>query len=393
MNFNELYEYIAIDTFGKDYEYLASFQRRAEIIKDITTKLFDLNMNCVAPLNETGTYVLRLHFGILTGNCESLRSIGKKISKTPERVRQILTRGKETISMYIKNKNISEYKNPSTIELSEKQQSLENMPLGELGLTNRTLMTFAKVGIGYLSELLSYAKSDLLSLEISETVLKEVSKPIADMNLKFIDDLTEEERLKLTISYPNKQNLRASFLIHNNELEPYRNLYKYYTRLDTIGDVLKFITSTNETISKELLYDLESLGIFVPLYKKVDTYLANFDSIDIKTQKLLELQLPLDALLTIKLYSLGFKKRLVNPLSENHHYLTTIGDIIKFKRKDLPLITGLGKKNATDLINIIHGLNLFFPDEIEILKIYSEKIEEQLSSEKDITLKRIPQNK
>ena len=139
--------------------------------------------------------------------------------------------------------------------------------------------------------------------------------------------------------------------------------------------------------------DLLSLGIFVPLYKKVDTYLANFDSIDIKTQKLLELQLPLDALLTIKLYSLGFKKRLVNPLSENHHYLTTIGDIIKFKRKDLPLITGLGKKNATDLINIIHGLNLFFSDEIEILKIYSKSLEDQLLSKNDITLKRIPQNK
>ena len=49
-------------------------------------------------------------------------------------------------------------------------------------------------------------------------------------------------------------------------------------------------------------------------------------------------------------------------------------------KSELLKIRGIGPMKAEEIISSVHGLGLYFTDEIDILKAYSSSIHEQLES-------------
>ena len=129
---------------------------------------------------------------------------------------------------------------------------------------------------------------------------------------------------------------------------------------------------------QEVLEDLEDLGYFVPASKKIESLLASEETQEKKINKVIELNLPYEVLITLSLKSFAIEYIFINP-NKLRSIVTTIGELLELNRSDLPNIMNLGEKRVSELINLVHSLGLFFKDEIEIINVYCQAVQDELS--------------
>lgn len=394
MNYNELCDYYAKKIFGEDYLKHSGYQSKKELIEKVASDLFDLSIQAIAGFDIRTTYILRQHYGILNdGEHQTLRKIGNTIDKSPERIRQII---KKTEYLLCRNICYGQLlKKPSSLELSEKYLDLKSKTLGELKLPNRIFVSLSRMGIKTLNELLTFSKEDLSKHGgFSKETLKLLELKMESMGLRFIDDLGKEEKeeLLLTYSLEDKLSLSSSFIDSNEMLNIFRNKQKYGNKsLKTIGEVLDFVNNTDQIIPSQVLDDLRDLELPVSINKRLDYVLMSAETLEQRIQMITEQNYSFDTLITINLEYLGLNGKIVGAFNSCGFH--TIGDLLKLNITDLNKINRLGKKGTEDIINSIHGLGLYFKDEVEVLKVYSDTIREQLSDcSSGLTLKKVKSN-
>lgn len=398
MNYNELCEYYAKKIFGEDYLKHSGYQSKKELIKKVASDLFDLNIQAIAGFDIRTTYILRQHYGILNnGEHQTLRKIGNTIDRTPQRIRQIIIRTENSLCLKICNGQLFEDKlqKPSSLELSEKYLDLKSKTLGELELPNRIFTSLSRMGIKTLNELLTFSKEDLFKHGgFSKETLKLLELKMESMGLRFIDDLSKEEKeeLLLTYSLEDKLSLSSSLINSNEMLNIFRNKQKYGNKpLKTIGEVLDFVNNTKQIIPNQVLDDLSDLELPVSINKRLDYVLMGAETLEQRIQMITDQNYSFNTLITINLEYLGLNGKIVGAFTSCG--FNTIGDLLKLNLTDLNKIRGLGIKGKEDIINSIHGLGLYFKDEVEILKVYSDAIREQLNnSSSGLTLKKVKSN-
>lgn len=99
-----------------------------------------------------------------------------------------------------------------------------------------------------------------------------------------------------------------------------------------------------------------------------------------------------DELMTVKLrsFGVGIRRYFVYADAKKTFAIITLGDLLKIKRKDLDKVLGIGELIKSKLLTIVHGLGLYFPDEIELLKIYCEEIQINLNKKSTtLSLKKV----
>lgn len=398
MNYNELCEYYAKKIFGENYLKHSGYQSKKMLIEKVASYLFDLSIQAIAGFDIRTTYILRQHYGILNdGEHQTLRKIGNTIDRTPERIRQIIIRTENSLCWKIYHGQLLEdkLKKPSSLELSEKYLSLKSKTLGELELPNRIFTSLSRMGIKTLNELLTFSKEDLFKhCGFSKETLKLLELKMESMGLRFIDDLSKEEKEELLLTYSLEDKLiLSSSLINSNEmLNIFRNKQKYGNKpLKTIGEVLDFVNNTKQIIPNQVLDDLSDLELPVSINKRLDYVLMGAETLEQRIQMITDQNYSFNTLITINLEYLGLNGKIVGAFTSCG--FNTIGDLLKLNLTDLNKIRGLGIKGKEDIINSIHGLGLYFKDEVEILKVYSDVIREQLNnSSSGLTLKKVKSN-
>lgn len=394
MNYNELCEYYAKKIFGEDYLKHSGYESKKKLIEKVVSDLFDLSIQAIAGFDIRTTYILRQHYGILNdGEHQTLRKIGNTIDKSPERIRQII---KKTEYLLCRNICYGQLlRKPSSLELSEKYFDLKSKTLGELKLPNRIFVSLSRMGIKTLNELLTFSKEDLFKHGgFSKETLKLLGLKMESMGLRFIDDLSKEEKeeLLLTYSLEDKLSLSSSFIDSNEMLNIFRNKQKYGNKsLKTIGEVLDFVNNTKQIIPSQVLADLSDLGLPVSINKRLDYVLMGAETLEQRIQMITDQNYSFDTIITINLEYLGLNGKSVGAFAACGFH--TIGDLLKLNITDLNEINRLGIKGKEDIINSIHELGLYFKDEVEALKAYSDAIREQLSDcSSDLILKKVKSN-
>ena len=115
------------------------------------------------------------------------------------------------------------------------------------------------------------------------------------------------------------------------------------------------------------------------------------ETLEQRIQMITDQNYSFNTLITINLEYLGLNGKIVGAFTSCG--FNTIGDLLKSNLTDLNKIRGLGIKGKEDIINSIHGLGLYFKDEVEILKVYSDVIREQLNNSSSVlTLKKVKSN-
>lgn len=377
MNYNELCEYYAKKIFGEDYLKHSGYESKKKLIEKVVSDLFDLSIQAIAGFDIRTTYILRQHYGILNdGEHQTLRKIGNTIDKSPERIRQII---KKTEYLLCRNICYGQLlKKPSSLELSEKYLDLKSKTLGELKLPNRIFVSLSRIGIKTLNELLTFSIDDLFKYGgFSKETLKLLELKMESMGLRFIDDLSKEEKeeLLLTYSLEDKLSLSSSFIDSNEMLNIFRNKQKYGNKfLKTIGEVLDFVNNTKQIIPSQVLDDLSDLGLPVSINKRLDYVLMSAETLEQRIQMITDQNYSFDTIITINLEYLGLNGKIVGAFAACGFH--TIGDLLKLNITDLSKINRLGIKGKEDIINSIHELGLYFKDEVEVLKAYSDAIRE-----------------
>lgn len=397
MNFHELYKIISKEFYESgefkrygyelNYETIKKFRPK---IEEVVNELLNQSIQALPRLDIKTTFILRKHYGVLDdGKHQTLKSIGEDIEITPERIRQLLTKGKRFLFLEIlRPKKDEKMKKPSSLEVSLEYDKLKNKTIGELRLSPRLFMRLSRNGIVTINDLLTFSKTDLQNyrvccFKISGNAITEIEDSLEKMNLKFIDDLTKEEKEKLisSLSSENKMMLSASFINSNAKLDIFRNKEKYGNHsLVTIGEVLEFVNSTDFIIDSGVLTDLTDLGFNVSVNKRLDHILMDKPDLQSRIETIAEQNYPLDVLKTIKVKTLGLNNPTAKRLICYGH--KTIGDVLKLNSQDLSKIRSLGSKGIADITNSIHGLGLCFSDEVDLLSAYSTAISEQLDGER-----------
>lgn len=398
MNYNELCEYYSKKIFGENYLNDPDYKNKKESIERVASDLLNLNIQAVVGLDIRTTYILRKYYRILNnGESQTLYKIGTLVDRTPSRIRQIIIKAERTLCWEIYHKQLLEIKSqkPSSLELSEQYLNLRNKTLGELELPNRIFIALSRMGIETLNDLLTISKEDFFRKGIfSKESLQILELKIKSMGLKFIDDLSKEEKEKLLLTYPleDKLKLSSSFINSNVMLNTFRNKQKFGNKsLTTIEEVLNFVNNTEQIIPIPVLDDLTDLGLPLSINKRLDYVLAGIEGLEQRIQMIAEQKYSFNTLIAIRLEYLGLNGKIVGAFTSCN--INTIGDLLKLGITDIDSIRRLGKKGKKDIINSIHKLGLYFKDEMEILNIYSNAIREQLSDcSSDLTLKKVKSN-
>ena len=154
LNEDELYAYIFGKIFNDDnYEVFPDLKECFDdnptvmdnIFYDFINDLYDLSKHIVRPfLDERSTYIYRKVHGILDdGILQTKNSVGKELNITSTRVNQLIRlSNRNIINMLILKYN--SYKNGDL---------LDNIPIEELGLSNRVYSFLKRNDIDFLKDI------------------------------------------------------------------------------------------------------------------------------------------------------------------------------------------------------------------------------------------------
>lgn len=397
MNYNELYEIIHKEVYGRLKNELSEEEKQEYdyAISNIVKEMLDLSSEAILGQDIQKTFILRKYYGVLDdGNRQSMRSIATEIGKSAQRVSQILEKLNRNLVYNVVNYKKNEIKKEeikrvSSLTYSDRYSELKDKQIGELNISVRVFYNLKRMGINTIEDLLSYGKTDLINFNISQKGAEEIETAIHGLGLKFIEELTAEERnnLLMNCSVEERKNLSSSFLNNNSQMDKFRRKDKYGNLgLATIGTVVDFINACPALIEKNIMDELIALGMNVSVDKIIQYHLIGKEEISEQFEAIAQLNLPIEVLKSLDFHYLGLDKRVNYDGSVRYskdtqgNDLKTIGDFIKMPKADLLKIRGIGPMKSEEIINSIHTLGLYFSDEVDILKAYSSSIHEQLES-------------
>lgn len=212
------------------------------------------------------------------------------------------------------------------------------------------------------------------SLELSEKYL--------DLKSKTLGELELPNRIFTSLSRMGIKTLNELLTFSKEDLFKHGGFSK---------ETLKLLELKMESMGLRFIDDLSDLELPVSINKRLDYVLMGAETLEQRIQMITDQNYSFNTLITINLEYLGLNGKIVGAFTSCG--FNTIGDLLKLNLTDLNKIRGLGIKGKEDIINSIHGLGLYFKDEVEILKVYSDAIREQLNnSSSGLTLKKVKSN-
>lgn len=352
-----------------------------EKIKNFVVDLYNKDIRIVIPLDEKSTEIVRRYYGVFSSRQNAL-NISEDLKLSEKWTNGIMKSAFRKVfkMIYINGKQEERL---SSLELFNSYNIIKTKSVAELGLNNRIKNVLSGFKIFSINDLLSYSKKELLEKGMGINIVKHLDQKISMLNLKFIDDLREEERL-LLIRNSTCEKLKKSspYLIKGfAEFENHRpNLNKRSHSLNTIEDVLEYISNEDYILDSKiilpLIFDLLKMGFVLP-----DKLLSN-EHVLLETLEIVpceSLNYSNEAMLYITVMKMNLSSKTKNALIR--FGVKNIYDIVKMRKQDLIKIRHLGAVGVTEIINYVHSLGLFFKDEERHLKLYTELIINELDNE------------
>ena len=244
-------------------------EREVEIINAIINDLCNLSVETMSILTTQETFVLRKYLGVYdNGEFQSFETIAKETGQTSSEIRKILLNMcSELIEAIFRGYYISCDKKTKMSSLTELEK-YANFPFSKLGFDKKVNQMF----YGTLYDFLSYSRADLSKMGFGNNVYPEIYFKIRNMGLKFIEDLTVEEK-KAIIVKSSKEMIDNSSVawvtdaeILLSGLKGNRTYGFCYHSFETIRDLKEFIENDDEAyreVTENMIRYAASVGIFL----------------------------------------------------------------------------------------------------------------------------------
>ncbi|MDO4962713.1 MAG: DNA-directed RNA polymerase subunit alpha C-terminal domain-containing protein [bacterium] len=322
----------------------------------------DFNSSEITFLSERDTYILRKRLGAFDeGQIQTFKSIIETLESpiTRERVRQILEKGYlKLLKQSIFDSNFEDNRTKmSSLSITDNYVN-ENFKI--LNLDEKTYNNLIINDIRTLYDLLSYSYSDISKL--IPFGAEKIYERIHELNLKFIEELSDEERKKIiassSIEMIDNSNVAWIGILNNSLIICLKRAKKY-----NILGLKKYINNLSDKVSYNIIDKASSLGIDFRKEHKIGSPNGKIISID--------------ELLDVNIEKLYLTYNSINNLSNNG--IKTVKDLINLNIKDLHRLKGLNLTSINEIIPLVHRLGLLFKDEVPILKIYLDEIYTKLN--------------
>ena len=244
-------------------------EREVEIINAIINDLCNLSVETMSILTTQETFVLRKYLGVYdNGEFQSFETIAKETGQTSSEIRKILLNMcSELIEAIFRGYYISCDKKTKMSSLTELEK-YANFPFSKLGFDKKVNQMF----YGTLYDFLSYSRADLSKMGFGNNVYPEIYFKIRNMGLKFIEDLTVEEK-KAIIVKSSKEMIDNSSVAWVTDAETLLSGLKgnrtygfCYHSFETIRDLKEFIENDDEAyreVTENMIRYAASVGIFL----------------------------------------------------------------------------------------------------------------------------------
>ena len=244
------------------------YERELENINAIINDLCNLSMEIMPILTAQETFVLRKRLGVYdNGVFQNFETIAKETGKTSSEIREIsLDMCSELTDAIFRGYYISRDKKTKLSSLMNLEE-YANFPFSKLGFDKAVNQRFH----GTLYDFLSYSRTDLSKMGFGDTMY-EIYFKIRSMGLKFIEDLTVEEKKAIIATSSEKMidNSSVAWVTDIGVPSSYSEssrIYDFcYNSFETIGDLKHFIANDDEAyhkITEEMIYYASSVGIFL----------------------------------------------------------------------------------------------------------------------------------
>ena len=385
MSYDELYKIISEEFFASqkiDESKKKLFERE---IEKVSRELLNTDLKAVLSLDEYSTLVLRKLYGIYSGKKQTFTKVANDFDVSIELIRQKAKKAKYFLYRRILN-SINKRENCieclSSIELSERYKELKDKSLSCFGLYSRSYNDLSRIGVYTLGDLLSRHPYELMNYSIGIDTINNIKEKISQMGLKFIDDLTEEEKYSLirSCSLDKLLNSSAYWISGASKIKRLEGLRKNETLFLTIKDALDYINSSEKTIPVETICDINKMGFDVSGYVSLISFLSRID-IGKKSAYVINCGYSMDSYLEMGISSLNLQSRTIVTLHRNRIY--TLGDLVKKDKASLANIKKLDQKELYEIERLVHGLGFCFKDEANVLRSYVDSIYTNLNSQED----------
>lgn len=345
------------------YEYSEDHLRDIDVAID---EICDLSVEIISHLTEQETLVLRKRLGVYNnGEKQTLATIAKELDKTLERIRQIENKAYIRMINSIFRGSYIQVDNRTKMSSLTNLEEYANYHISKLGL-DRRLMGMLSVGTNTLYDLLTYSYADFRKMGLGDTYYKQLSDKIHSLGLKFIEELTDEEK-RIIVSTATKDMIANSSIDWISNLSQSTLLMLSKGRKNTIGLLREYIESGGK-INEDAISYATSIGISIEKKSKLSTS---------------NTEISIEELLDTSIKNIEMSTRLFNKL--NRHGFRTIRDIVIHTTNDFDVLFNTGTKTKEEIFTLIHNFGLFFADELPTMRVYSNEISSQLDSTSDGT--------
>lgn len=370
MNKNALYDFLYNEFLQVNDFQTTDLNKNKSNIEKLVDDLLNLDIECVNQLSKEMTFLIRSHYGIFNnGKKQTLMSIAKKMGISYECVRKNIIKCKTILYWSIVIPKLSNSKERiSSLELSNRYEELRNIPAISIYKSDRIFYLLKEMNIKTLDELLSYGYHDFLfQFGVGKATSKELFDGIHALNLRFIEELSDEEKSNLIMNSDETKKLKSSiWFLDGIDKE-------IYEKCKSIGEILDYIEGPISRVEKSTINSLTRLGFDISIEKRVESIYnplpPKVDSKNFSINDILKIKLDIENLK---------RRRIENALLRRG--ISTIGDLIRINTSNLYKFSYLEERDVNELISIVHALGLLFPDEIKTLNTYSKAIQKQLSN-------------
>lgn len=348
--------------FGIGHPKCDFCEEKMDNIEEALDEICDLSMDIMSHLTEAETFVIRKRLGVYdNGEKQTLRAIAEATGKTHERIRQIENKAYMRIIYSLARKTYTQKDKKTKMSSLSIQEKYADISISRLGIDKKIISMLSYGRIGTLDDLLCYGYEDFQNMGLGKKSFSQLSDKIHSLGLKFIEELTDEEK-RMIISVSSKD------MIDNSSIAWISNLNKSILsmlskeRRTTISQLREYIENDGKINEDAIIY-ASSIGINIGKKPKLTT-----ENVEISLEELLDTSIK----------NIEISTRLFNVL--NRHGFKTLRDVVLNTTKQFDILFNQGVVTKAELFDLIHKFGLFFADEAPTMKLYSEEISTQLDT-------------
>lgn len=337
-------------------------EEKMDNIDEVLDEICNLSMNIMSLLTEAETFVVRKRLGVYdNGEKQTHRTIAEATSKSVTRISQIENKAYRCIIryLYLARESYTPKDNKSKMSSLTIQEKYADVCISRLGIDKRIINTLVyRKNIKTLYDLLCYSYKDFQRMGLSKNSVSQFSDKIHSLGLKFIEELTDEEKRKIIF-------VSSKYMIDNSSISWISNLDKSSLSITTIDQLRKYIQNDGK-INDEAIAYASSIGINIAKKPKLTN-----ENVEISFEELLD----------TSIRNIEMSTRLFKALDRRG--FKTLRDVVLNTTKQFDILFNQGVVTKTELFNLIHNFGLFFADEAPTIKLYSKEISTQLDTTAD----------